>query len=115
MLRCNLKSEEEREWFATELEALSTLELEENLKFRILRRLLQSQAFDNFMAKKFASVKRYGAEGAESMMVFFEYLFHLSAQGKLVSCTIFIVLKLFFFINRFYRTSGACNAPSRSP
>lgn len=88
MLRCNLKSEEEREWFATELEALSTLELEENLKFRILRRLLQSQAFDNFMAKKFASVKRYGAEGAESMMVFFEYLFYLSAQGKLASFTI---------------------------
>ena len=34
---------------------------------------LRSQNFDNFMAVKFASVKRYGGEGAESMMgVFLE-------------------------------------------
>jgi len=33
------------------------------------------QAFDNFLAKKFPTVKRYGAEGAESMMAFFDELF----------------------------------------
>ena len=33
------------------------------------------QAFDNFVAKKFPTVKRYGAEGAESMMAFFDELF----------------------------------------
>ena len=37
--------------------------------------LLESQALDVFLSKKFGSVKRYGAEGAESMMVFFDWLF----------------------------------------
>ena len=32
---------------------------------------LRSQNFDNFVAVKFASVKRYGGEGAESMMGIF--------------------------------------------
>lgn len=39
-------------------------------KLKIAKSLTQSQAFDNFLAKKFSTVKRYGAEGAESMMAF---------------------------------------------
>lgn len=42
--------------------------------------LLGSQAFDVFMSKRFPSVKRYGCEGAESMLVFFEWLF-AGAEG----------------------------------
>lgn len=34
-----------------------------------------NKTFDNFVAKKFPTVKRYGAEGAESMMAFFDELF----------------------------------------
>lgn len=34
------------------------------------------QEFDHFLATKFATVKRYGGEGAESMMGFFHELFH---------------------------------------
>lgn len=34
------------------------------------------QEFDHFLATKFATVKRYGGEGAESMMGFFYELFH---------------------------------------
>ena len=41
----------------------------------ISKLLLESQALDVFLSKKFGSVKRYGAEGAESMMVFFDRLF----------------------------------------
>ena len=33
--------------------------------------MLRSQNFDNYLAAKFASVKRYGGEGAEAMMGFF--------------------------------------------
>ena len=40
------------------------------------------QAFDNFLAKKFPTVKRYGAEGAESMMAFFDELFLQSSYCK---------------------------------
>ncbi|KAG4071158.1 hypothetical protein HA402_001148 [Bradysia odoriphaga] len=45
--------------------------------------LLKSQAWDNFLATKFSTVKRYGAEGAESMMAFFRELFMLSVDEDL--------------------------------
>ena len=44
----------------------------DDTKQRLAKQLLQSQVFDNFLAKRFGSVKRYGAEGAESMMAFFD-------------------------------------------
>jgi len=44
--------------------------------------MLKSQAFDNFLAIKFVSLKRYGGEGAESMMAFFHELFKLCAFGN---------------------------------
>lgn len=47
--------------------------------------MLKSQAFDNFLAVKFVTVKRYGGEGAESMMAFCRELFQLSSTGKVVS------------------------------
>jgi probable 2-oxoglutarate dehydrogenase E1 component DHKTD1 len=34
------------------------------------------------MGKKFPNVKRYGLEGAESMMVALDRLFEISAKGK---------------------------------
>jgi probable 2-oxoglutarate dehydrogenase E1 component DHKTD1 len=49
----------------------------------IASEMLRSQAFDKFMANKFATVKRYGAEGAETMMGFFHEIFRLAAQGML--------------------------------
>lgn len=42
--------------------------------------LISHQAFDNFLAKKFPTVKRYGGEGAESMMAFFDELFLQSSH-----------------------------------
>lgn len=41
-------------------------------KLRLARHLIQSQTVDNFLAKKFGTLKRYGAEGAESIMAFFD-------------------------------------------
>ena len=43
--------------------------------------MLKSQVFDNFLATKFQSVKRYGAEGAETMIGFFAETFTKLAQG----------------------------------
>lgn len=40
------------------------------------------QAFDKFVAKKFITVKRYGGEGAESMMAFFDELFLQASNGE---------------------------------
>ncbi|XP_043259776.1 probable 2-oxoglutarate dehydrogenase E1 component DHKTD1, mitochondrial [Colletes gigas] len=45
--------------------------------------MLKSQAFDNFLAIKFVSLKRYGCEGAESMLAFFHEFFKLCAHDDL--------------------------------
>lgn len=42
---------------------------------QVCKTLLEGQAFDHFLAAKFATVKRYGGEGAESMYAFFLQLF----------------------------------------
>lgn len=43
--------------------------------------LSKSEVFDHFMAKKFPQVKRYGLEGAESMMVVLYTLFREANLG----------------------------------
>lgn len=75
------QTEEEREWFAKNFEACFYEPLNDETRRAIAREMLRSQAFDKFLAVKFVSLKRYGGEGAESMMAFFYELFKLSASG----------------------------------
>ena len=42
------------------------------------------KAFDLFLANKFTTVKRYGGEGAESAMGFYEELFRLASESKYI-------------------------------
>ncbi|KAJ2325494.1 hypothetical protein GGH92_010438, partial [Coemansia sp. RSA 2673] len=60
----------ERRWFADHVESTSTdTKLAAAKKRRFYELLARSEAFDNFMQKKFGQVKRYGLEGAESAIV----------------------------------------------
>lgn len=77
-----IESEREREWLAENYEksiVVSQKKISDNSKREILELLLKSQAWDHFLAAKFPSVKRYGGEGAESMMAFFWQLLRSSA------------------------------------
>ncbi|XP_018405897.1 PREDICTED: probable 2-oxoglutarate dehydrogenase E1 component DHKTD1, mitochondrial isoform X2 [Cyphomyrmex costatus] len=78
-----LETEEEREWFAETVERVLAEPLNNETRKTIATEMLKSQAFDNFLAKKFVSLKRYGGEGAESMMAFFHELFKLCALDNL--------------------------------
>ncbi|XP_030754451.1 probable 2-oxoglutarate dehydrogenase E1 component DHKTD1 homolog, mitochondrial isoform X2 [Sitophilus oryzae] len=78
-----LETEEEREWFASELETSLNWKIDANQKKEILKDLIKSEAFDNFLAKKFSGVKRYGGEGAESMMTVLSELFQSAAKDSL--------------------------------
>lgn len=60
---------EEVEWISENVESLTEADVE--IKKELMKELMKSQVFDNFLATKFSSLKRYGAEGAESMMAFF--------------------------------------------
>lgn len=76
-----LQSLEEREWFADRFEELKKEAFSPEERRQLAQLMLESQEFDHFLATKFATVKRYGGEGAESMMGFFYELFRLAAYS----------------------------------
>ncbi|KAJ3399143.1 hypothetical protein HDU80_008229 [Chytriomyces hyalinus] len=51
-------------------------------KKRMMYLLSRSEVFDHFMAKRFPQVKRYGLEGAESMMIVMDELFKASSGAN---------------------------------
>lgn len=78
----HLTDANERVWVANKWEQLmaDTDGITAEDKKRLASNLLESQLFDQFVAKKFSSVKRYGGEGSETMITFFEHIFSLSAS-----------------------------------
>uniref|UniRef100_A0AAY4BQT1 2-oxoadipate dehydrogenase complex component E1 n=1 Tax=Denticeps clupeoides TaxID=299321 RepID=A0AAY4BQT1_9TELE len=76
-----LQTPQEREWLAERFEELKDETFCPEERRRLARLMLESQEFDHFLATKFATVKRYGGEGAESMMGFFHELFRLASYS----------------------------------
>ncbi|XP_026059023.1 2-oxoadipate dehydrogenase complex component E1 [Carassius auratus] len=76
-----LQSLQEREWFSDRFEELKKEAFSPEERRQLAKLMLESQEFDHFLATKFATVKRYGGEGAESMMGFFYELFRSSAYS----------------------------------
>ncbi|XP_066134886.1 2-oxoadipate dehydrogenase complex component E1 isoform X3 [Saccopteryx bilineata] len=74
-----LQSQEEKDWFARRFEELEKETFTTEERKNLSKLMLESQEFDRFLATKFATVKRYGGEGAESMMGFFHELLKMSA------------------------------------
>ncbi|KAG8012767.1 putative 2-oxoglutarate dehydrogenase E1 component DHKTD1 [Nibea albiflora] len=83
-----LSSLEEREWFADRFEELKKTSFSPEERRRLAKVMLESQEFDHFLGTKFATVKRYGGEGAESMMGFFYELFHQLAHSGVTDIVI---------------------------
>ncbi|GFS26604.1 2-oxoglutarate dehydrogenase E1 component [Elysia marginata] len=71
----HLQTQEERVWFARLFESKDTIQTSPDEKVDLAKLLLRCQAFDHFIATKFATVKRYGGEGGESMMACFDEIF----------------------------------------
>jgi len=83
-LECGyLECENEQEWLFSEYENIKNQPLEDSVKKSLAFEMLKSQAFDNFLATKFQSVKRYGGEGAEAMMGFFTELFNQAERQNI--------------------------------
>lgn len=72
--------EDEKEWWNQEIENASSTGLDTETRRNLAKDLIKSQVFDNFLAAKFVTVKRYGGEGAESMMGFYTELFKMCAR-----------------------------------
>ena len=78
----HVESLEEREWIANEHERLLSQKIGSDEKLEIAKIMLISQNFDNFVGSKFPSVKRYGGEGAESCMPFYQEIFKLASADE---------------------------------
>ncbi|XP_064535952.1 probable 2-oxoglutarate dehydrogenase E1 component DHKTD1 homolog, mitochondrial [Drosophila montana] len=78
-----VENTEEREWLAQNFESLYERQLQSTERLEIAELLIKSQAWDNFMALKFPTVKRYSGEGAESMLAFFWQLLRDSVQANI--------------------------------
>ncbi|XP_075064744.1 2-oxoadipate dehydrogenase complex component E1 [Mixophyes fleayi] len=66
-----LQSLEEQKWFSKRFEQLKQETFSTEERKHLAKLMLECQEFDHFLATKFSTVKRYGGEGAESMMGFF--------------------------------------------
>lgn len=102
---------EEREWLSRHFEQLAFgyqqqqpgFSFSEDARRQIAELLIKSQTWDNFMAIRFASVKRYGGEGAESLLAFYWQLLRSAAQGmcavKIINffrASVFRLTQIFF-------------------
>ena len=76
-----MKDTEEKEWLVQRYEETRTRPLSEVNQRSLLRHMLRSQTLDNFLGKKFGTLKRYGAEGAEAMMAFFQEMLSAASSG----------------------------------
>uniref|UniRef100_A0A8D0HHJ1 2-oxoadipate dehydrogenase complex component E1 n=1 Tax=Sphenodon punctatus TaxID=8508 RepID=A0A8D0HHJ1_SPHPU len=76
-----LSTLEEREWLAKRFEELKQEKFTTEEKKHLSKLMLESHEFDHFLATKFATVKRYGGEGAESMMGFFHEVLKICAYS----------------------------------
>ncbi|KAJ2095623.1 hypothetical protein IW146_010504, partial [Coemansia sp. RSA 922] len=79
----------EKRWFADHVESTSAShKLDAAKKRRFYELLARSEAFDNFMQKKFGQVKRYGLEGAESAIVALDELFSLCNHSGIAEAVV---------------------------
>lgn len=79
----HIESEAKREWVIENFERVRQEQVSPSEKKEIAALLIKSQVWDNFLATKFPTVKRYGGEGAESMLAFFRAIFLSSVASDL--------------------------------
>ncbi|CAG8608971.1 10192_t:CDS:10 [Paraglomus brasilianum] len=115
----------ERRWFAHMVESQTTKPLATEQKRRIFELLTRSEVFDQFMAKKFPQIKRYGLEGAESMMVALDKLFEVSNKTGIINAVLCMPhrgrlnlltdLLKFSTVKLFHKVRGNAEFPEDSP
>ena len=88
----------ERLWWSHFLESAKGPQLlSRDEKRKIWSLMMHSEVFDRFLQTKFPNFKRYGLEGAESMLPALNFLFHAASQGEDVFHLCFCCMGFFFF------------------
>ncbi|KAG2386128.1 hypothetical protein C9374_002574 [Naegleria lovaniensis] len=79
----HLETTKEQLWLAKQLEALQSENMSSQEQKRAMKLMVESEAFDHFMARKFPGVKRYGLEGCESMIYAMDVVMEQLAQDNI--------------------------------
>ena len=78
----HLESSEERAWWAAALEGgMPTFELSAAAKRNAAVAMLSADTFENFLGKKYVSLKRYSGEGTEALLPALDTVFASAAAG----------------------------------
>ena len=75
-----IENQVEKEWLYAKYEEIKQTALSNEERKQLGEEMLKSQTYDNFLASKFPSVKRYGGEGGEAMVGFYTELFRKSQE-----------------------------------
>ncbi|XP_065883214.1 2-oxoadipate dehydrogenase complex component E1-like [Dysidea avara] len=80
--------EVEREWLIQHYELSLQQDVPPERQLRIAKSMHKAETFDLFLAKKKPTLKRYGGEGAESMMAFFDELYGSATKAGITDVVI---------------------------
>ena len=73
----------ERKWFRDRIEkSKDNMNFTKNGKEAILNKLIQAEGFEKFLHKKYVGTKRFGLDGAESLIPALEQIIKISGQSK---------------------------------
>lgn len=78
-----IESEPEQEWLQVNYEKYLVVPAANETKCAILELMVRAQVWDQYVAKKFPTYKRYGGEGAETMFAFFRQIFSSATDADL--------------------------------
>lgn len=67
-----------------------TINLSQQARKDMAKLLLEIEAFDLFMNKRFSQVKRYGIEGCESAAVVFDFILKTALKGNIIMIVMYI-------------------------
>lgn len=73
---------DELEFLTEKIEFYLTMKLSLEAKKDIARLMIETEALDLFMQKRYNQVKRYGLEGCESAAVAFDFILKTAVGGK---------------------------------
>ena len=82
----HIQDPEKKDWVKRNVERTRfTYEFTKEEKYRILRKLIEAEEFENFLHTKYVGHKRFSLEGSESVIVMLEKIYEQAADDKMNS------------------------------
>ena len=84
----HISNPKERKWFRDRVEKTDDFKFTQNGKEAILNKLIQAEGFEKFLHTKYVGSKRFGLDGAESLIPALEQIIKIGGQSKVIEVKI---------------------------